>query len=201
MKLSRPCAGAIDGTDLLCRAARAVCVGDRGEWSVRGAEWNEERRDACVRQAEQAVALVERGHCRKCVHGGLFVFVLIVHEEVGLVAAVVDVRNFQRAADICAEAIVVVTDFRRFDSGNRVWPGIECGIFVAIVESEADPIYLLAKKTSAASAAEWATAARAASWPAASPTTPSAKDCSAASTGVRQILVCLHRRRLDHVGL
>ena len=175
--------GAIDGTDLLGRAAGALCVGDRGERRVRCAEWDEERWHTCVRKAEQAVALVERRHCRKRVHGGLFVFVLIVYEEVGLIAAVVDVRDFQRAANICAEAIVVVTDLRRFDSGNRVRPGIKCGVFVAVVEAEADSVYLLAKKASAPSAAEWAPTARAASRTAASPTTSSAKDCSAASTG------------------
>ena len=108
---------------------------------------------------------------------------LIVHEEVGLVAAVVDVRNFQRAADICAEAIIVVADFRRFDSGNRVWPGIERGIFVAIVESEANPIHLLAKKTAATSAAELASASRATSCPAPSSTTAATKDRSATSAG------------------
>src|ERR1700741_5209489 len=102
---------------------------------------------------------------------------LIVHEEVGLVAA-----------DIRSEVIIVVANLRRFDTGNRIWPGIECGVFVAVVKSKADSINLLAKKTAPAPAAKRAPTARAASGTAARAPSSSAKDCSATTAGSTESL-------------
>jgi hypothetical protein len=64
------------------------------------------------------------------------------------------VRDFQWAADIGAETIVVMADFWRLDAGNRVRPCVERGIFVAIIKSESDSVYLLAKKSSSAATAK-----------------------------------------------
>src|SRR5271163_4897521 len=96
---------------------------------------------------------------------------LVVDEEIGLVAAIVNMRNFERAAEIAAEALVITAGLWNFGASQRKGFGIECGIVVAIVEAEAHAIHRLAAEPSApseqssASATTAGTAARAASSP------------------------------------
>ncbi len=51
--------------------------------------------------------------------------VLEIGEEERFVAAVVDVRDFERAAHVAAEALVVIGDFGKLVSGDRIGARVE----------------------------------------------------------------------------
>ena len=96
MKPSRPWTAALFANSLVGICWQPVPGGGKRN----GRKWLENRR-----AAEQPAALGERGHGGKRVDRILGGIVLVVDEEIGFVAAVVDVRNLQRAADGAAERV------------------------------------------------------------------------------------------------
>ncbi len=98
---------------------------------------------------EAAAALRSGRHDGICIHWIRRRLVLVVDEEIGSVAAVVDVRNLQRTTQVASYTLVVMGDLRRGRSRDRIGTGIERGIFIAIVKAEAQAIRLLAKQPAA----------------------------------------------------
>src|ERR1700685_3736431 len=76
---------------------------------------------------------------------------LVVDEEICPVAAIVNVRNFQRPAEVAAKALVVKTGLGNLVSGNRIRFGIQRGIRVAIVKAESNAVHGLTAQSSASS--------------------------------------------------
>ncbi len=161
---------------VLSRGARQVWRGNEGEQPLHGGVVCELARGDLLaagtgggkrsgrkrlenrRAAEQAAPLSDRWHRGKCVDRILGGIVLIVDEEICLVAAVVDMRNIQRAADGTAHAFVVAVDLGRIRSGDRKRFRVERGVRVAVEYRESDAIDLLAKQSAYGCAVEGAAA-------------------------------------------
>ncbi len=129
----------IGGRYLVSRCA--VRAGECGK-SCRCRERSKYRAGA----AEFSAALVQRRDSRERVYRIFGNVVLVVDEEIGFVAAVVDVRDFQRAADGAADAFVVRADLLERSAGDREGLGIEGGVGVAVEEREADAVHVLAEE-------------------------------------------------------
>src|SRR4029077_9825229 len=84
--------------------------------------------------------------------------VLVVHKEKCLVLPVIQVRYSQRPAQAPARALVVVRNVRSLGSGDRIRPGIQRRILVAIKKAEANPVDRLARQSASPSSLSAATA-------------------------------------------
>ena len=65
---------------------------------------------------------------------------LIVDEEISFVAAIVNVGNLERAAEVAAKSFVIMAGFGNFVAGDRKGSGVERGVFVAVVKTKTNAI-------------------------------------------------------------
>src|SRR5271163_3439992 len=133
------------------------------QWSPRTREIRKGIEERNSQAAEIAAAFGRRRHRRIVVQDAGLRFVLIVDEEKSLVAAIIYVGNFQRTAQVAAKAFVIVAGLRNGIARNRIRSGVPNGIFVAVVETEADAIHRLPIQSAAPAACKDSAATRAAS--------------------------------------
>ncbi len=90
--------------------------------------------------AEISLAFRRRGHGRKLIHRIARPGAIEIDKEKCFVAAVVEVRNHQRAAQIAADLFGPGSDLGRIRLGDGIWLGVKCGVAVLIVEAGAHAV-------------------------------------------------------------
>src|ERR1700733_4169981 len=169
----------------------------------------EERARACgtgrwivehhARSAEISVALIFSRHGGENIYRRFFSFMLVIDEEKCEIRAVIDMRNLERPADVCANALVVMINLRRRRTCNGVGLRIPDRIFVTIREAEAHAIDSLARKSAAAAPSATSSWRTASSRSTAGPTC-SAGALKAAALSAEWISALLPRRLTWHAG-